>query len=192
MTNEEFIKSISLEGEIWKDVVGYEEKYFISNLGRILTKSPNRGWCFLCGEKPNFTGHLRVDLYSHCKRKRVYVHQLVATHFIDNPMEYKEIDHIDGNPTNNHFTNLRWCTHKENMSNPNTSYKCCKKRYFYSPLIATKKDETLCFYSYAEAEKQHFYYRGIIHAIKNGTLYRGYKWAYVSDQQSLPVNQRTR
>ena len=33
MTNEEFIKSVSLEGEIWKDVVGFEEKYFISNFG---------------------------------------------------------------------------------------------------------------------------------------------------------------
>lgn len=37
MTNEEFIKSISLEGEEWKDVVGFENFYKVSNLGRIVS-----------------------------------------------------------------------------------------------------------------------------------------------------------
>ena len=36
MTNEDFIKSISLEGEIWKDVVGYEGHYSISSFGRLV------------------------------------------------------------------------------------------------------------------------------------------------------------
>lgn len=38
MTNEEFIKSISLEGEIWKDVIGYEETYMVSSYGRVVFK----------------------------------------------------------------------------------------------------------------------------------------------------------
>ena len=49
MTNEEFIKSVSLEGELWKDVVGYEGKYFISNFGRVATISPKKGFCILNG-----------------------------------------------------------------------------------------------------------------------------------------------
>jgi hypothetical protein len=191
MTNEDFIKSISLEGEIWKDVVGYEGKYWISSYGRIITNSPIYGLCFLKGEKPNATGHIRVDLYRNSKRKRIYIHRLVALHYIDNPMGYKEIDHIDGNPTNNYYTNLRWCTHAENMRNTNTRYKSCKKSCLYSPLIAKKQGETLCFNSYSEAEKQRFYYNGIIRSIKNGESYRGYKWSYIPDLKSLPINQRT-
>nr|UWH96591.1 MAG: NUMOD4 motif [Bacteriophage sp.] len=37
MTNQEFIKSISLEGEIWKDVIGYEGLYMVSSFGRIIS-----------------------------------------------------------------------------------------------------------------------------------------------------------
>ena len=37
MTNEEFIKSISVEGEEWRDVVGFEGFYKVSNLGRIVS-----------------------------------------------------------------------------------------------------------------------------------------------------------
>lgn len=37
MTNEEFIKSISLEGEIWKDVIGYEGLYMVSSFGRVIS-----------------------------------------------------------------------------------------------------------------------------------------------------------
>lgn len=191
MTNQEFIESIALEGEEWRDVVGYEGKYWVSSYGRVYTNSPIYGFCFVKGEKPNATGHIRVDLYRNSKRKRIYIHRLVALHFLDNPMGFKEIDHIDGNPTNNHHTNLRWCTHTENMRNANTSYKCCRKGYLYSPLIAEKGSETLCFHSYSDAEKQGFYYYGIIRSIRNGTPYRGYKWSYIPNLESLPINQRT-
>ena len=39
MTNEEFIKSVSLEGEEWRDVVGYEGYYMISSYGRLLSSA---------------------------------------------------------------------------------------------------------------------------------------------------------
>ena len=39
MTNEEFIESIRLEGEEWRDVVGYEKLYMVSSLGRIVSLS---------------------------------------------------------------------------------------------------------------------------------------------------------
>ena len=45
------------------------------------------------------------------------VHRAVAELFIPNPDNKPEIDHIDGNPLNNHYLNLRWCTHKENCNN---------------------------------------------------------------------------
>ena len=52
MTNEEFIKSVSFEGEIWKDVVGYEGLYLVSNQGRVVSLQRkvnvgNGGWRIL-------------------------------------------------------------------------------------------------------------------------------------------------
>ena len=37
MTNEEFLKSITLEGEMWKDVAGYEGCYMVSSLGKVIS-----------------------------------------------------------------------------------------------------------------------------------------------------------
>ena len=49
-----------------------------------------------------------------------YVHKAVAELFISNPNNYSQVDHIDTNKHNNHYTNLRWCTQKMNSNNPLT------------------------------------------------------------------------
>ena len=119
MTNEEFIKSISLEGEIWKDVVGYEGKYWISSFGRILSYHPMLKNPFRI-RKPykDKLGYSKLSLYEDSKQSPRWIHRLVAQAFIPNPMNLNEVDHIDGNPSNNIASNLRWVTHRENMNNP--------------------------------------------------------------------------
>lgn len=58
--------------------------------------------------------------------KVMRVHRLVALAFIPNPDNKPCIDHIDGNPFNNHVDNLRWVTHSENNNNPITKQRQSK------------------------------------------------------------------
>lgn len=58
----------------------------------------------------DYRGH--TSCYFVCRGK--LVHRLVALAFIDNPNEYKEVNHIDCNPLNNRVDNLEWCTHRQN------------------------------------------------------------------------------
>lgn len=61
-------------------------------------------------------GYKRVQFTVDGKRHTTGVHRLVAIAFIPNPENKSDVNHIDGNKSNNHVSNLEWCTHKENMA----------------------------------------------------------------------------
>ena len=48
------------------------------------------------------------------KRKDYKIHRLVATYYLDNPSNLPIVNHKDGNKTNNHISNLEWCTYSQN------------------------------------------------------------------------------
>jgi hypothetical protein len=110
--------------EIWKPIKGFEGLYEVSNLGRIkaLTrkKNCNRGWGWIkehimkptnCG-----TGYYRVPLTNKDHIKKYYlVHRLVAQTFIDNPSNLPQVNHINGDKSNNGVDNLEWCTREDNI-----------------------------------------------------------------------------
>ena len=98
--------------EIWKDVVGYEGLYEISNIGNVRNF---RGKLKVKRCNDATLGRERVDLSKNNIPEEWLVHRLVGIAFIPNPDNKPEINHIDGNPANNNVGNLEWATHKENM-----------------------------------------------------------------------------
>ena len=96
--------------EIWKTIKDYPN-YKISNIGNII--SLNTGKEKIASD--NGKGYLTVTLYNHSKGKHFYIHRLVAEHFLNNPKNLLEVNHIDGNKQNNYYLNLEWVTRAENM-----------------------------------------------------------------------------
>ncbi len=61
--------------------------------------------------------HLDNYIYFIINKKRYFAHRLVAEAFVPNEYNKLEVDHLDGDRTNNHKSNLRWVTSKENAQN---------------------------------------------------------------------------
>ncbi len=109
--------------EIWKDIVGYEGYYKVSNLGRIksldwITRhnyggEKKKSGCVIKPINQN-NGYLTVNLSVRGKRKCVLIHILVATSFIQNPENKPCVNHKDGDKKNNNLINLEWVTYSEN------------------------------------------------------------------------------
>ena len=127
----EIWKNLSLEdmeGEVWKDIEGYEGLYQVSNMGRIksLEKTCNtyngkgefrrtvkeriRAQTFTSGN------YLHVCLSKNGIHKTQRIHRLVAKAFLDNPLNKETVDHINTIRTDNRVCNLKWATQSEQFT----------------------------------------------------------------------------
>ena len=107
--------------EIWKPIEGYEFRFSISSLGRVKSRPRVNKKTGLSSKKNEFyyqrlgkNGYYSVGLWKNNKEKRFSVHRLVALHFIPNPNNKPQVNHIDGNKLNNNASNLEWTTPSEN------------------------------------------------------------------------------
>ena len=106
--------------EVWKDIIGFEINYQISNIGRIKSKARKTknqySEEFVKTEGAiTSAGYEVQNLYIDGKYKTVSVHRLVAEHFVSGYFKEAVVNHIDGDKTNNVATNLEWCTRSENQ-----------------------------------------------------------------------------
>lgn len=118
---------------MWREVVGYEGWYEVSDNGDIRSvdreishivrkntgkekTQTNKGKVLIQQINNTGKGYCYVVLYKNTERKKVFVHRVIAEAFIENPCNKKTVNHIDGNPRNNNLSNLEWATQKENIA----------------------------------------------------------------------------
>lgn len=109
-----------LKNEIWKDVVGFENLYKISNYGRLKSLCSNNNSKAYNKDKirkvfPNGKNYLSCLIYKNFTKYNRRIHRMVAQAFIPNPNNFPQVNHIDGNKWNNKIDNLEWCTNSENQ-----------------------------------------------------------------------------
>lgn len=117
--------------EIWKDIPGFEGIYQVSDMGRVksLERRVYFGNAFRDAPEiilkqldvPN--GYKQIALSKNGKKKRLYVHRVVATAFVPNINGYPQVNHKNESKTDNRAVNLEWCT-----PNYNVNYGTCIKR----------------------------------------------------------------
>ena len=105
--------------KMWCNIKGHDG-YMVSNYGEVISYRKRNSKELYdvpkvlkqstitthCGKKYN-----RVNINT----KQYFIHRLVGIHFIDNPNNKPQINHIDNNSQNNVITNLEWATNSENQ-----------------------------------------------------------------------------
>jgi hypothetical protein len=137
----EWLSLDSFEGEVWKDVEGYEGIYQISNYGRVKSLERNikrsDGGSFYFAQRilkyKKSRGYDSIGLFKGRKEGKYFrVARLVGAAFIPNPENKPQINHKDENRHNNMASNLEWCTCKynSNYGNHNKNLSESKKRRY--------------------------------------------------------------
>lgn len=172
--------------EIWKDVIGFEGRYQVSNMGRVrsLDRLVNNLHPYIKkGQmlKPSMNkgrGYLRVSFSDGQRNYKHYeVHRLVALHFVPGYKEGLVVNHINEIKTDNRAENLEFCTYKYNLN--------------YSDVVAWKR-KPVYQYDYdgnfiakhkccSAIEKMMGTYTGamthIMYESKTG-IWKGYRWSF--------------
>jgi hypothetical protein len=186
-------KSKDLDDEIWVKLknsifpeVSIFVKYKVSNHGRVknnLNKIMKIGYV---------SGRASICLHNKDGAYYFSIHRLVIMAFnIPNHDNKKTVDHVDSNPLNNHLSNLRWATIKEQAKNENTSKKRSKPNILSRKTITVSDSEgnIEIFYGlYNVAEKLNISVQTINKYAKLGTKYKGYKFVISNSHEQKEIS----
>jgi len=154
------------------------EGYYISNTGRV--KNPKGKQVALCENKKR--GYIYVyHSNQHMRPRALSAHRLLAKHFIPNPENKPQVNHIDNNRLNNKVSNLEWVTAKENTAHCiNQGRKNqfrgeqCPQAVLTEEIVRSIKSEIGTMTHKKLAEKYKTNYSNIAH------IKRGSRWSHIS------------
>jgi hypothetical protein len=132
--------------EQWKDVIGFEGIYEVSNHGNIRSVKSGQLKKITIDKKTN---RPFLNLWKNNKQTVVRVHKLVLEAFVGKAPQGMECCHNDGNSFNNHIDNLRWDTHKSNIHDrikhgtSNRGERCGNSKLTLEQVRAIRKDDRL-------------------------------------------------
>ena len=127
--NIEHERGMIIMTEEWKRIVIDDEvwDYEVSTWGRVKSLNQGRtGKTKILKQTENEDGYLFVNLHKNRKKKKCYVHRLVAIAFIPNPQNKPTVNHKDEDKHNNHVDNLEWATMKEQVSHGTRTERSAK------------------------------------------------------------------
>lgn len=128
--------------EVFKDMVGFEEYFQISNKGTIFSKRSNRA----LKTYKSKDGYVKFSTKIGGRLGKCYclrLHRLVALTFIPNPENKSDVNHIDGIKHNNSVSNLEWVTSKENMAHAIENKLVIKQKGVSSPRAKLSKEDVI-------------------------------------------------
>lgn len=179
------------QNETWRDIPNYEGIYQVSNLGqvrsldRIVSMRSPQNIRSIKGKfmKPFIEeGYKRLCLTKNGKKRKLWVHRLVAMAFIPNPNNLPEINHIDENPANNHVDNLEWCDRLYNIHYGTRTERMAISQGCSVEQLTLQGDVINTFYSFHEAARAigNSASASAICAVCRGRFksYYGFKWRY--------------
>lgn len=173
---------MDIQAEEWRPIEGFEERYEISNIGRIRSFAGLGRWAGWgeCAQPKILATWLGSSGYQQChlqhpegKSRKFLVHRLVASAFVPNPHDEKEVNHINGDKQDNTAGNLEWVSRKENIRHAvatglvrqGEDHHNAKHTERQAWMVA---GALLCGNSYSEIEKALGVNRGLIKAIAVG------------------------
>lgn len=177
--------------ERWKDVVGFEGLYMVSDEGRVWSNLTDRILKPSCCKN----GYPRLILRRGGKSHGRCVHRLVAEAFIPNANNLPEINHKDENKSNNYASNLEWCTQKYNSNYGTKIARCAQNTDYEEVAKKNRKPVAQCtvsgeviniWPSLKQCAKDLGFDNSAIARCcrgKSGTSY-GFKWRYIDKTEA--------
>ena len=175
-----------MDNEIWKDIVGYEGLYQVSNMGRVKSLNYNHtGKEKLLSPVNSGKGYLQVGLFKEGRLKRYSIHRLVLSTFNPCPdSESLQVNHINEKKADNRLENLEWCDGSYNVNHGTRNLRDAEKKSI--PIVQLSLDGKYIrsWKSSHDAEREEGgFNHSNINSCCKGKLktHGGFRWMYLSE-----------